>query len=466
MMHLVNRLRFDIRCSDEQEAFDVRLNLAHVLEDTVRDAIDSVCNEYVGEDETIRIDTIELDLGPLNRRAIERDLGWAIRSRFEAALREQLVARGPGTQRTPKRASYLELFRHVMLHGTQPWWEPGEQTDVDTLARELAVSMPTELREFLYRHAGREALWRRIAYQLRDRGRLAIVDLIPELNDAQSRVLQILFDAEGASASREWSEEARSKATAALAEALLRAAPEILARPQDHSLVARLTQAAVDNVEAAAGGTAATADASRRALHPDRARPVSQAADIRSDATMAIRTQEAEEGERSLTERFVVRHAGLILLAPFFARFFVACDLREERQWGSREAQYTAVHLLRYLCTGEKQCAEHTLTLEKVCCGVTVEDPLPRDVELRVEQMAEASALLASVIEHWKALGSTSIAGLRATFLTRDGLLSRKDEDWLLRVERKTLDVLVDSIPWGYSTVALPWNNYVIHVEW
>jgi hypothetical protein len=70
------------------------------------------------------------------------------------------------------------------------------------------------------------------------------------------------------------------------------------------------------------------------------------------------------------------------------------------------------------------------------------------------------------VIEHWKALKNTSIAGLRATFLARDGLLTQREEDWVLRVERKTLDVLLDRIPWGYSTVAMPWNNYVIHVEW
>ena len=27
-------------------------------------------------------------------------------------------------------------------------------------------------------------------------------------------------------------------------------------------------------------------------------------------------------------------------------------------------------------------------------------------------------------------------------------------------------DVLLDSIPWGFSTTSLPWNNYIIFTEW
>ena len=56
--------------------------------------------------------------------------------------------------------------------------------------------------------------------------------------------------------------------------------------------------------------------------------------------------------------------------------------------------------------------------------------------------------------------------GLRDAFLKRDGLLIKKEDGWLLQVERKTLDVLLDKIPWGYSTVSLPWNSYLVFVEW
>jgi len=55
---------------------------------------------------------------------------------------------------------------------------------------------------------------------------------------------------------------------------------------------------------------------------------------------------------------------------------------------------------------------------------------------------------------------------LRESFLKRDGILTQKENGWLLQVERKTLDILIDSIPWGYSTVSFSWNEYLIFVEW
>jgi hypothetical protein len=58
------------------------------------------------------------------------------------------------------------------------------------------------------------------------------------------------------------------------------------------------------------------------------------------------------------------------------------------------------------------------------------------------------------------------VNGLRENFLKRDGLIRKKENDWHLHVERKTMDVLLDRIPWGYSMVQLPWSTYFISVEW
>ncbi|HLO95924.1 MAG TPA: contractile injection system tape measure protein, partial [Burkholderiaceae bacterium] len=68
--------------------------------------------------------------------------------------------------------------------------------------------------------------------------------------------------------------------------------------------------------------------------------------------------------------------------------------------------------------------------------------------------------------------GHTSVAGLREAFLQRQGRLA-KDKPradappaWRLRVEKRGLDVLLDRLPWGFSTVRLPWMEGVLHVEW
>jgi hypothetical protein len=109
---------------------------------------------------------------------------------------------------------------------------------------------------------------------------------------------------------------------------------------------------------------------------------------------------------------------------------------------------------------------EYQLVLEKILCGVPVGETIDTSIILTKEEMAEGELLLQSVIEHWSVLKNTSVNGLRESFLKRDGLLTCKDNGWLLQVERKTLDVLVDNIPWGFSTVLLPWNNYIISTEW
>jgi hypothetical protein len=73
---------------------------------------------------------------------------------------------------------------------------------------------------------------------------------------------------------------------------------------------------------------------------------------------------------------------------------------------------------------------------------------------------------LKAVITNWPKLKNTSVEGLRETFLKREGILTKKDNGWLLQVEKKTPDVLLESIPWSYSTLAFSWNNYIIFTEW
>ena len=49
----------------------------------------------------------------------------------------------------------------------------------------------------------------------------------------------------------------------------------------------------------------------------------------------------------------------------------------------------------------------------------------------------------------------------------RPGMLAvDADGDWLLRVEARTVDILLDQLPWGVSLVKLPWMDRLLRVEW
>ncbi|MGS0742589.1 contractile injection system tape measure protein [Glaciimonas sp. GG7] len=51
-------------------------------------------------------------------------------------------------------------------------------------------------------------------------------------------------------------------------------------------------------------------------------------------------------------------------------------------------------------------------------------------------------------------------------FLQREGRLILREGKWTLTVSRKTLDILLDQLPWGISVVLHPWMPHPLSVEW
>ena len=60
----------------------------------------------------------------------------------------------------------------------------------------------------------------------------------------------------------------------------------------------------------------------------------------------------------------------------------------------------------------------------------------------------------------------TTAAGLQEEFLQRPGKLTPGKEFNKLQVEAKTLDILLDRLPWNISLIKLPWMDKMLHVEW
>jgi hypothetical protein len=128
--------------------------------------------------------------------------------------------------------------------------------------------------------------------------------------------------------------------------------------------------------------------------------------------------------------------------------------------------QHDAVYVLGYLLTGNSENPEFDMMLNKIMCGIQTTDVLLPFHELSEAVRTECDELLMEVVRHWTRLKNTSIAALRETFLQRDGKLTRTDHGWLLRIERKGVDVLLGSLPWGIGTIKLPWTDDKLFVEW
>ncbi|MBC7854313.1 MAG: hypothetical protein IAF94_12845 [Pirellulaceae bacterium] len=164
----------------------------------------------------------------------------------------------------------------------------------------------------------------------------------------------------------------------------------------------------------------------------------------------------------------IANDAGLILLHPYLPRLFAATGIVTTASPVLSPASLPrAAALLHWLAAGNDDVFEFELSMSKVLLGLTPDDPLPVSEGLLSDKdRDEGDALLAAASDHWSALGRTSIAGLRASFLQRRGMLRGDDLGWRLRMETKSFDMLLGRLPWSITHVKLPWMNKPIFTDW
>jgi hypothetical protein len=170
-------------------------------------------------------------------------------------------------------------------------------------------------------------------------------------------------------------------------------------------------------------------------------------------------------------EPVYVANAGLVLTSVYHPHLFERLGLLVEGEDGRRrfrdaEAVSRGVHLLQYLVDGSTSTPEPALVLNKLLCGAAPATPVDASIRITEEEKATCDGLLQAVIANWPAIGGTSVPGLCETFLQREGRLVAADDGWKLTVQRRTLDVLVDQVPWGFSIVLHPWMPLPLHVSW
>ena len=181
---------------------------------------------------------------------------------------------------------------------------------------------------------------------------------------------------------------------------------------------------------------------------------------LRTNARKRI-TRKIPEGEP-----FYVSNAGMVLLWPFLQQYFQKLGLLEKNAFRDEQAQSRATYLLQYLTTGILEAPEQQLLLNKILTGTSAEQALESPLLLTEAEGALSVQLLQGILQNWKKLQNTSIQGLRGSFLVREGKLLCKDDAWTLTVSAKGYDVLLDSLPWRFSMIKLPWMTTVLHVKW
>lgn len=169
-----------------------------------------------------------------------------------------------------------------------------------------------------------------------------------------------------------------------------------------------------------------------------------------------------------------VDDAGQVLLAAYAERLFKHLQLVRDGQFIDDAARATAVQCLQTLCHGREPAPpdDSCTVLSRLLCGVAADTVLPAPAPFDEERHTLLDQLLGAVIAHWSALGRTSVAGLRESFLQRQGRLQQErvpagePPRWRMRVQPRGFDVLLDRMPWSFHTIRLPWMQGALHVDW
>lgn len=161
-----------------------------------------------------------------------------------------------------------------------------------------------------------------------------------------------------------------------------------------------------------------------------------------------------------------IANAGLVLVAPYLPHLFGRLGLTTAAGFSDAAAAERAVHLTQFVVNESCDSPEFLLPLNRMLCGIPENQPIVREIHASDEERKTVEEMLKAIIAAWKVIGNTSVAGLRESFLQRAGRLSLMEDGWHLEVEKNTLDVLLDQLPWSFAVVKYSWMPQPLYVEW
>lgn len=157
---------------------------------------------------------------------------------------------------------------------------------------------------------------------------------------------------------------------------------------------------------------------------------------------------------------------GVVLLTPYIPILFEKAGCTEGRKFIDDESQKLALALLNYTVFGSYEPPKTEKSITQLLCGFDAGEKLAELPAVSDELKALADNMLQGVVANWGALGHTSADGLRTAFLIRQGILDNDEKGLTLSVKSATYDMLLDKLPWGYSTVKLSWMKSPLYVTW
>ena len=132
--------------------------------------VDEILSRYDTEDELIRIESLDLDLGELEEDEFYEQFPRRLAERLDETFASYLRSKEEHPDRiavVPIKQSWLEVFTYYMSHGYWPWLEEERLTLPELLDKLVRIS-PIELSHFLREKGKALTIRKRLVFQLDD----------------------------------------------------------------------------------------------------------------------------------------------------------------------------------------------------------------------------------------------------------------------------------------------------------
>ena len=362
---------------------------------------------------------------PALPRATENEDDDAFLARLEPALRQALALQLQGQPATAPISAVLELLRLFARTGSLPWWAARSDPQLINAQIRRALELDPGAWWALVRELqAHPAALERLAAALPAEAPLGIEAEGPPPSPALPRATE-----RDTAAGLRWLESA---------------------------------EASQKGMEGLEGGELAALSPEALQLLPE---PGHRLALRRPGASHSSPRPAADPAD---PDELAIDDGGLVILWPLMDTLLSRLEYvdPELKLFASEAARNQAIALLSFLVEGEADPPEWRLALAKVLCGLSPLAPWRLNDPLMPEVLAEAERLLQTVIAHGDMAAELDVDDLRHLILRRPAVLTSRTGAWLLRVERRPEDGLLERFPWGWSWIRLPWMDHPLQVEW
>lgn len=471
MNHLIGKQLVEVNYTGIKDAFLLRQHSEELCKSIIAPIAEKLLRQYEMEDEVISIDSIEVNIevheneGWLNiaGEKIERELQYQLHSRIGTAERGVVVKKGT--------EAFFETLIYYLQHGFLPWNAvvAGKEQFETMLGKWIAVVSSNETTSLAEVLRQPQAVHRLVSI-VSNNDFVLLTGLLSKnilLNETTGDMMllaeQIIKQkTTGAKLLLQLKQQVITLLIEKnIGEVFCKKLSAIFYQHRQHFLFdeAAVTEIKTEGLKKMAEEVKKRSENLKSNITKDNKQETESDNELLNEDDSIDEAVETKE----LSEGVFISNAGAVIIAPFLTQLFKKTGLFEDGKMTNEEK---ALCLLHYCITGNSNPAEFELVLPKILCGVPVEQVVSISVELDYKSQQQADEMLASVVEHWRVLKNTSIDGLRQSFLQRNGKISFDNDKWVLQVEQKGHDVLLQQLPWGISMIKLLWMKQMLVTEW